>query len=103
MMHKNGGGFKKMAAGAISVISSFYQESPSACHKPDLACTLKLNALCVDVQLKSMQRRLKLTAGVILKVLRTIEDQRHHFDLKLLYLNNAHSKIHTSISPCFLL
>lgn len=49
-MQKNSSGFKKMAAGAVSVISSFYQGSPSACHKPDLAYTLKLNALCVDVQ-----------------------------------------------------
>lgn len=39
-----------MAAGAVSVIASFSQGSPSACHKPDLARTLKLNALCVDVQ-----------------------------------------------------
>lgn len=39
-----------MAAGTFCVISSFYHESPSACHKPDLAHTLKPNALCVDVQ-----------------------------------------------------
>lgn len=47
---KTGVVVKKMAAGDVSVISSFYQGSPSACHKPDLARTLKLNALCVDVQ-----------------------------------------------------
>lgn len=49
-MYKNRSGLKKMAAGAVSVISSFYHGSPSACHKSDLARTLKLNALCVDVQ-----------------------------------------------------
>lgn len=39
-----------MAAGTVCVISSFYHRSPSACHKPDLAHTLKPHALCVDVQ-----------------------------------------------------
>lgn len=39
-----------MAAGTVCVISSFYHGLPSACHKPDLAHTLKPNALCVDLQ-----------------------------------------------------
>lgn len=41
---------KKMAVGTVCVIFPFYHGSPSACHKPDLAHTLKPNALCVDVQ-----------------------------------------------------